>query len=266
MADVITLYRGDPAPVEEFEFKKTNKYCLVGQGIYLTSSKRVGNSYRIKGTTRNHYQGHMLFSGVALNKTDAYEKAFKSFVEHRNPVLFRVMYPPKWARKTAFDKKHQAKLEALQKEYRCLLSDGLITAEYKSSVEKLIEVSWNSGETVGELTVFQFGRREFELGVCDLSETRDPGFWELMYDHQIKVGTPYADKESYIRNNIGRYTYLSNATKETFVQMRNALVPYGYRGFEYRGGAIMGGLGNHRAFCIWDEEYVNRHIVTREKA
>jgi len=43
-----------------------------------------------------------------------------------------------------------------------------------------------------------------------------------------------------------------------YQRARRALQEYGYRGFEYPGGMITQGV-RHRAFCVWDEDFVNEH-------
>lgn len=42
----LRLYRGDSTKVVKFDFNKTRKYSLVGQGIYLTNSIKIAQSYR----------------------------------------------------------------------------------------------------------------------------------------------------------------------------------------------------------------------------
>lgn len=45
----IILYRGDSTDIDEFKVSKTNKWCLYGKGIYLTTAAPVAHSYRDKG-------------------------------------------------------------------------------------------------------------------------------------------------------------------------------------------------------------------------
>lgn len=47
--DYLTLYRGDYTRIRKFAFHKTNRNCFVGQGIYLTDSIEIADTYRTKG-------------------------------------------------------------------------------------------------------------------------------------------------------------------------------------------------------------------------
>ena len=93
----------------------------------------------------------------------------------------------------------------------------------------------------------------------------DVGFWELMYDNDVGIGIPHVDKESYIIQNIYTKLDLHNLHSDTFKKVQSIVEPYGIIGFEYDGGSRLGGGYTHRAFCIWDEEFVNNHIVEQVK-
>lgn len=45
----VTLYRGDAAKIEKFEFAKTHDSALFGRGIYLTDDPEIAADYTIKG-------------------------------------------------------------------------------------------------------------------------------------------------------------------------------------------------------------------------
>lgn len=47
--DIVPLYRGDKSRVSRFQMNKTDPMALYGQGIYLTTSEKVGESYILKG-------------------------------------------------------------------------------------------------------------------------------------------------------------------------------------------------------------------------
>ena len=51
------LYRGDAAPIDQFDLARTSVNGLLGQGIYLTDSKRIAGDYRGKGASVFQYQG-----------------------------------------------------------------------------------------------------------------------------------------------------------------------------------------------------------------
>jgi hypothetical protein len=44
-----------------------------------------------------------------------------------------------------------------------------------------------------------------------------------------------------------------------------ALKAIGYQGFRYDGGLLVGGLGRHDAYSMWDADFVNSHRVERFK-
>lgn len=124
----------------------------------------------------------------------------------------------------------------------------------------------------------------FFFHVFKIDNVRDAVFWELMWDNKIPYGVFGNNKEEYIRNNCNYYfnyhrtnkntdllikffgtTKRKYTTEDIFNDIKRILKPYGYFGFEYSGGIRIGGCGRHRAFSIWDEDFVNNHKVDRFK-
>lgn len=83
----LRLYRGDSTKIVKFDFNKTRKYSLVGQGIYLTNSIKIAQSYREKNTSsRNDCVTERLYYGY-----DAFEwkkQAFNAFVINEYKAKF----------------------------------------------------------------------------------------------------------------------------------------------------------------------------------
>ncbi len=282
MGDKLVLFRGDFPKIKKFDIKATNNYCLYGQGVYLTSSLDVAQSYRAKGADwMDVHPIHELYKGEAANRNDAlYQKAFPFFVD----LVTRDQPVPRKSRhlrkEVALGKK---RYEEILMEFKELVYKREIVADYVTSPlfvptrqqtgNKYLRVCWHrdNKEAVGFVTKFCFDRRSFQSSMIRIDRPIvETCILEILFDHKIELGTPYTDREDYIKHNLGKL--LVNVprpgTRQTLLQtkkIRDAFTPYGYRGFEYRGGMYMGGLGAHQAFVVWDDEYVNQHRVCRFK-
>jgi hypothetical protein len=282
VSELLTLYRGDSTKIKEFEFNKTEAHSLVGQGIYLTTSLSVASSYRVKGhSTRDLSNFTMTVS--APTRSEAYDLFFEDyFLEYLRFWGLRSSHPEG-------SKLRRNLHELLKSNFRLALQEGQVTSKYsavdfdfkKRRLEDStrITVTWKKtgAPPVGYLTRFVFDRRSFEAGVIRIDGAiRDPLFWEILWEKGLKFGTPYDTKAEYIQynSNAGHWyrrdlhPHLqgrSSVTSSLLQSLRRALQPYGYLGFEYQGGRYLGGLGAHRAFCIWDESYVNTHRVERSR-
>lgn len=93
---MITLYRGDSTKIDEFKFNRTYKRCLWGQGVYLTDTLDIAETYRRKGRhwrfdLRERYNGFdmpsgtVLYSGKATDRNQARDLAFPAFICAYNP-------------------------------------------------------------------------------------------------------------------------------------------------------------------------------------
>jgi len=293
----LTLYRGDSVKIKQFEFNKTNKWCLLGQGIYLTNSLKVAQTYRTKDAGKSYM--HQLFYGECDNRNEAYEKGFGGFCK----VLWEKEHGwctryPTGTDQQKFEEKHRNK-------YRALIEAGEITADYttrpvldsgfsyyrnasqriakvkeeKKKHKAYIKVVWEEDPNIGYITKFEFEENKFEPFLLNVDVAcNDEFFWSLMYDGGVRIGKQGGNMEEYIRANFGRKIF--DCVAEGFVDPRgkhhshkqdawrkigNILRPYGTIGMEYNGGVRLGGGHTHRAFCIWDEEFVNDHKVERFK-
>jgi hypothetical protein len=267
-----TLYRGDAEKIKEFDVRKTDKHCAVGQGVYLTDSLTVAQSYRDKGASSRNGPD-LLFSGPAKNRGEAYELALPEYVRWRIRAdnLVPSSHPLYWK---SYDGNNlnadQRKLlekfkDKFRAEYRQLIEEKTIVAQYHGSITTKYHLTVTmeaDAFTVGYITEFKFS--EFDLRTtmfkCEghYNGFWDRGFWEIAWDeHGGSIGAPYTDRDSYIRANLG----LKPNCK--FDTLRRILEPYGYRGFEYQGGIRTNSIIRHRAFCVWHDDWLNEHRVRR---
>lgn len=303
----LTLYRGDAEKIKEFELKKTNKFCLLGQGIYLTDNLKVANSYRTKG---GGVSKHQLFYGPADNRTQALEMAFEKFCAVKWASENRCFSYGYTRLTPAEQKKCEDKYRGL---YRQLVEAKEITAEYTTAPvttvirggtikpsatiawqkeldkkhKKYLKVEWEEIPDAGYVTKFEFAPEKFDPFVFNVDKAcNDDFFWTLMYEEKLMIGAHYATSlEEYIRLNKGRKVFdavhipppppgtrvttkqriARYDSKAMWRKIANIIKPYGFVGYEYNGGQRLGGGYHHRAFSMWDEDFVNDHKVLRFK-
>lgn len=274
----LILYRGDSNKIKEFKYKETNKYCLLGQGIYLTNKESVAHTYRTKGTRESNKE--ILFSGQSDNRATALEEGFygycvEKWVEDKGCMT---KYPT--------DPKQKKRFEDSQRlEYNRLIDKGEIVAsytdvvgmvQYKSQkVKRSLKVVWTKLHVdIGYVTRFEFEEDHFNKAMFHVDQPcNDPAIWTLVYKNGMFVGTPYDNLSDYVKQNTGRKVAASTIlpglfgrdTRSNWLKLQRLLRPLGYLGFEYNGGMRLGGGGTHRAFCVWDENFVNEHKVERFK-
>lgn len=279
MRQTLVLFRGDSEKIKEFDVSQTSKWGLLGRGIYLTDSKKTAQTYRSKGLY-SKANNRTLFTGVAKDRPTALNEALKHYADDQWLELRRTgqAVPPD-------SKKY---IEMVRPHFFRLVEEKKIVAKYLSSQNKLIEVVDLSKPQDGYLTEFHFNLQAFNTSVMKIDGCiKDRGFWELMWEHKVPVGVEAADMEMYCDTNCYRDYHLAfggnfsrvvssvwstsslfrDSTKKqnVLLKMQKILAPYGYRGFEYNGGRYLGGNHYHRAFCMWDDDFVNEHkvLVTR---
>jgi len=290
----IVLYRGDSTKIKNFEYSKTNKRCLLGQGVYLTDSLKIAASYRKKGVRSLYTKDpSILFDGEAKDRTEAFELAF--------PGFGKLMWEKEkdisdwWTR---LNEKDKAKyLESKRELYNILIESKQIVAKYstRSPAEEVIKIGKSASSVksrikslkethknvikvklmedidIGFLTSFEFDEKDFNSSVFNVDiPCNDVWFWELMYSSKIMIGKKANNIDKYVSENIGSSVYKAVRTetkdvKEPWNKIKKVLQPKGYIGYEYKGGVRIGFNVKHRAFCIWNDEYVNAHKVKRFK-
>lgn len=271
----ITLYRGDFEKIEKFEIVQTSKYCAVGQGIYLTNNKDVANSYRVKGSEHNAEDKH-IWMGKANDRNHAYSLAFNRYVAIQLGM-------------GSFDyiggKKGELILKNSDKyidQYKIDIADGLVKANYVNQYLKELVVTYDRPVTHGHLSAFNFQPSEFNTSMFMVDGViRDEFFWELIWDNNIdfgELGDGEANKSNFIKYNtspFGRRATFNNrpgtmrggaglrmgSANKIWKKIANLLEPYGYKGFEYTGGSRTSSCVKHRAFVVWDENWINEHRI-----
>lgn len=277
--DQLTLYRGDATKIKTFDFNKTNDYCLVGQGIYLTDKVIVAESYRGKGS--NTANEKTLFHGEASSKGEALEFAKDSYLYKEWQKTHPGTAPPKNKIKDLWEKHKYKFLNHLD-------NDEITVQANRYPKGVIYTVVLNDSDPEGYLTKFVFPKKHFLSNVIDVDKTYpDEGFLEIIYETQTRINPKFNYGCLYLRvsqkkkkqdetlNNFVT-TYPSFESFKRATQRKGLLnmglnwnnyIPilktYGILGYRYSGGRHMGGCGTHNAYSIWDDEFVNDHKVSR---
>lgn len=262
----LTLYRGDYDKIKEFNCRKTRTYSYLGQGIYLTDERRVAESYRDKGGFDSRIQ--TLYTGAIDNRNLALEKGLDAYA-------FGCYYDANAKRPNWVDgsKEKEKIINKYRPEYTRLVESGAIVANYVPVInrgeKRRIEVTYIKNN-IGYLTVFEFPRNIILANTIHVNNgCRDESLWGMIYDNNIQLGTVYGTRDNFIKNNKGHalvpmYGSSRNGiSNDTASKLKKLLTPYGIIGLAYNGGIIVGGLGRHQAYCLWDEDFVNEHKVKR---
>lgn len=290
MSDNIVLYRGDSTKIKEFSLKKANKFCLLGKGIYLTNKPSVAQTYRMKGSSL----WHLNTTVEAKDKPQAIKMILWTFYlcrfyqkdEKLVDLFKRIIKDPKaTARVSRIEDLKPEILQELEKSIYRQLEDGSITMTRGSKVNGKQSFTFQEdSSSIGWTTKFVFPEPYFtrncvnfdavQLDEGFLQILEDQRFWkdtrmEYLKDGSVNEWDPYLKFQNQRRPAYG--TTESNRRLRLdshgirFDRLIPVLVSYGIHGFEYSGGARMGGYGYHRAFSIFDEQYVNDHRVERRK-
>lgn len=273
----ITLYRGDGKNIDEFKFKKTNSGCLLGKGIYLTDKKSVADSYRTKGEYDG--KGKLTSSYRAINKNVAWQVAEEKWLEHRRYQRNFRKTIPLTKEETVMFKKEFEKMRDQGLFNLARIIENFTTDKEPGWKWELTELSETQA---GYLSTFVFPEPYFGNNLINFdAEYHQQGFLEILdspkmwrnsfprrqwapSENQLVVDNYFefrAIREDFPEKN--RYTFNPRAMK--FTEITGVLrYDYGIHGFEYSGGKRLGG-GRHRAFCIFDEDYVNAHRVSVER-
>lgn len=269
---VLRLFRGDSSVIDEFNVKKTSKYGLLGQGIYLTNSLKIAKTYKSKGLSSG--MNGELFAGHAKDRADAYSKA--------KPLFFKV-----YCRLNQLDSydelKNKKVIDAANRVFETLIADKVITSKYincTGNVPYLIVTLDQAYIDAGDISTFDFDQDEFESKIIKVDGcVNNEQFWKTMWKHQIPMGVQgCASEDQFVQMSSRLNINLMNIKCKPILQLkgktkvktadilfdsiRKAMMPQGFLGMEYEGGRYMGGGGHHRAFCLWDHHFVNRHRLT----
>lgn len=274
--NTIKLYRGDSTKIPEFNVKKTSNGSLLGAGIYLTDSTKVANTYRRKDTDikyltvtyeRNPIDGKGL---VPFNRDTVLEDAFGRWLEKKFPnevgYCSRIRNKPHVVSKALEQYKltHRA-------QWQDMIGRQKVRATYLG--KDTIVVEEKPDNAVGYTSVFEFFSEEFEPAIIKVDgRLKDQGFIDFAHDQKLFSSTP---RQFDMAKAIGfdvhaqnldvptrMYCYVRDKARDS---MRKYLQQRGFKGMEYNGGILVGGYGLHRAFCVWDDDWVNYHKTNRYK-
>lgn len=296
MSEHITLYRGDYTEIEEFRYRKTDRFCLLGKGIYLTDDIKLAETYRSKGASSIKRISNPIYNisqtlheGYFNNRLEAYEKAFSYFCVDQYLLEFG-RYPT--LSKESEKKIYKRYCESKRNLYFQMIDSGEIYSIYLNNIstngKKSIAVKYKSKPVVrdedqlGYITEFSFNKSFLFNNIIDADTIySSPDLWKLLYRADIKIGhkPPCDDEIIYSAYNANRISLLAAVDKTVteqkagfysserasiFKRIEETLSPYGIIGYKYNGGTRSGGK-RHSAFCIWDEEFVNKHKVNTYK-
>lgn len=270
MSDILELYRGDYEKIREMDFKKTNKWCLVGQGIYLTNSKQVAETYRDKGS--DDCQEILLFNDKAVNKNIAMQAAYNKFVEKKWKAVSKLPLNKNSKNFIAFEKTMRDVWYVMNEREEIIINRDYSEQEKLSYFDIKIK-----GPKVGYLTTFRFPKAEMEAGLFNVDDTKfDPKILELIYEKQLFAQRNLFSLDK--KNKEDRFKsfeevrhhalwYGLNSLRLDHNKLAMHLKPMGYIGYEYNGGTYMSASKGklHRAFSIWDSDFVNTHKISRQR-
>lgn len=271
--NTLKLYRGDFSKVVEFKVKQTNKHSLLGEGIYLTDSTKVANTYRKKDAdlklfSETYRRDEVKFT--PFNRVTVLEAAFSDWLGKKYPnevgtyALFRFKDTEINKRRTALKNQHRRTWESM-------IESRQIVATY---IQKdVVTVEEKPPTTLGYVSVFEFFSEEFEPSIIKVDgDVKDEGLIDFMHSEKMFSSTARQfdtarslNFDAYASNlNIPTrmYCYVTDKAREN---MRKYLRQRGFKGMEYSGGILVGGYGIHRAFCVWDDDWVNYHKTNRYK-
>lgn len=264
--ETIRLYRGDHTKINEFNVSRTNKRCLVGPGIYLTNNYSIAESYRLKNGKHSriygsHTEKTVILKSVKTNNIgEAIQDAFTCYFDmywmlryhsgEKNSKAYFDRFKQDAYRQYRFDiEEGIVKFKRVRKNIR--VTDKIFLRGYVVRSEDWVDCYIDNPEyeKIGYLSIFEFDRKLIQYATVKLGFIREPYsrdlFSDITNDHDIQ------------------WDWAANTSLK--VNLHNAKMakryfePYGYIGIEYPGGTST----RHRAFCIWNEDLINQHIVNR---
>ena len=237
----IRLYRGDSSKVDEFNVRKTYKTGLLGQGIYLTDTPTVAETYREKGLRGSSYSFMTVIS--AKIKPEAIAGAFKVYCTH--------------------NKQRKMKELDLEKEFKYKLENEIITLTREGIYQgkgtdwhfRFTEKTYN-----GFISVFEFPEPFFSRNCVNMdARFPDKGLLEILKNPELwNTDLAYTEFQR-------SHSLMYILCRIKFPKLIPILQEYGIHGFEYAGGKRLGGPVHHRAFSVWDEDFVNAHLIKQYK-
>lgn len=266
-SDILRLYRGDATKINEFEFRKTNSWCLFGPGIYLTSNPEVADSYRTKGQYTATWNPNFETSFDAPDMNAAKAEFHKRLLEHLCECHYK-KHRITEAEEKAFNRTHRFDINDM-------IAEG--TVEVKKQRMRLLGGKFEfqfdfkyrtNAARDGYITSFDFPRQHLRNNVIDIDAwDLDKGFLEIIFEEDL-LATPW--EGSYMsflgtfQNPMARRDYLrASGLRLNWEKAIKVLKPYGIYGYRYTGGIRAGWHCKHDAYVLWDSDFVNQHKVER---
>lgn len=256
----LTLYRGDSSDIGTHSLDKGDVDALFGQGIYLTSNKRIAGDYKLKGS-----QDVIFRSNGFKTKEKVIEQYISRLSRHIDkdgkPSIYEISLPsfiddPERLKRLEFAKQ---KWDEIKDQY-----DVRINVDGSSAIVK---------KQSGNISVYRIPldiiNRTYDVedeiedtaidSLCSAIRVTD-GNCRILKDIVGKDEDGFLPTFRNVWNELRRMDYLSD--KESQITFRKAMRSNGgYKGLEYAGGVTMGGGIHHRAFVLWDEQGLIKYRI-----
>lgn len=261
---IIKLYRGDFEKIDTFKVKKTDKRCLYGPGIYLTTDEKVANTYRTKGQWDLHYISDIAVN--AVNKNEAMEKILGMFQElrYKNRLATLLKNGSKDTSKERVNK-------ILQNEFEDGLNRGhlVITRDpYKKEVKGVSMFEFTlkdkTPKTHGWVTSFEFEEAYLNKSVIQVDATAIPNnICEILEDSRFWKSEE-AKKEFLKCKSFHTSSRVNTHRMLDHVRFIQELQNHGIEGYRHFGGVVTNSR-RHNVYILFNDEFVNMHKVETMK-
>jgi hypothetical protein len=224
-----------------------------------------------------------LHEDKATNKPEALEKAFQRYAQDqiwRHPDNTKLIF------RGGYDKHKEVVTNQARREWNKLLEDGKITCEYDCNRNIVVRFSRNYVLESSAISQFLFSKEEFESkifkfsGLCTDEEFID--FIKKQEGFLMRESRKYQKTRSAFLNVLTMCAHtpltlrehphtgmecvdinaqgLPSMPQKAKERIKKHFKSRGFKGLEYAGGVITHQF-KHRAFVVWDDEWINDHRV-----
>jgi hypothetical protein len=260
-AEYLTLYRGDSSDIGTHSLDKGDIDALFGQGIYLTSNKRIAGDYKLKGSNEIIFRGNgFKTKNDVINK---YIEGQARFIDKDGKENFFEIPMPYFTNDPDRIKRYEfAKEKWDEIKDQC---DVRINADGTSAIFK---------KKAGNISIYKIPmdiiNRTYDAeneidqtvidSICD-SLRKTEQSCSILRDIIFKNEDGFLPTFRNVWMELRRRNYFSDVKIQ--VEFRKSMKSKGgFKGIEYAGGLTMGGGVKHRAFVFWDEQGLAKY---REK-
>ncbi len=252
-SDFLTLYRGDSSEIGTHSLDKGDVNALFGQGIYLTSNKKIAGDYKLKGSSDIIFRGNgFRTKNDVINKYIEGKARFidkdgkESFYEIPMPYMSD---DPERLKRYEFAKQ---KWDEIKKECEVRINVDGTSAIFKKKAGKIsiyrvpmeiINRTYDVEEEIDQVAIDS---------LCD-SLRKTEGNCTVLRDIIYKNEDGFLPTFRHVWLELRRRDFFSDSRSQ--IEFRKAMKSNGgYKGLEYAGGVTMGGGIKHMAFVLWDEQ------------